>query len=64
MSTLTLTVNGQTVNRAVQPATLLVNFLREELRLTGTHLGCGKCPGESFLTDVKGQGRTERAQNR
>ena len=45
MSTLTLTVNGQTVNRAVQPATLLVNFLREELRLTGTHLGCdtGQC---------------------
>ena len=45
MSTLTLTVNGQSVKRDVQPATLLVQFLREELRLTGTHLGCdtGQC---------------------
>jgi aerobic carbon-monoxide dehydrogenase small subunit len=45
MSTLTLTVNGQSVNRDVQPATLLVHFLREELRLTGTHMGCdtGQC---------------------
>ena len=37
MSTLTLTVNGQTVNRDVQPATLLVHFLRDTLSLTGTH---------------------------
>ena len=45
MSTLTLKVNGQTVSREVQPATLLVHFLREDLRLTGTHLGCdtGQC---------------------
>ena len=45
MSTLTLKVNGQTVSREVQPATLLVQFLREDLRLTGTHLGCdtGQC---------------------
>ncbi len=45
MSTLTLKVNGQTVSREVQPATLLVHFLREDLRLTGTHMGCdtGQC---------------------
>ena len=45
MSTLTLTVNGRSVKRDVQPATLLVHFLRDELRLTGTHLGCdtGQC---------------------
>ena len=45
MSTLTLKVNGQTVSREVQAATLLVQFLREDLRLTGTHLGCdtGQC---------------------
>ena len=45
MSTLTFKVNGQTVSREVQPATLLVHFLREDLRLTGTHLGCdtGQC---------------------
>ena len=45
MTTLTLTVNGQPVTRDVQPATLLVSFLREDLRLTGTHSGCdtGQC---------------------
>ena len=45
MTTLTLTVNGQTVTRDVQPSTLLVSFLRDELRLTGTHSGCdtGQC---------------------
>ena len=42
---LTLTVNGETVTREVEPNTLLVQFLRETLRLTGTHVGCdtGQC---------------------
>ena len=40
MSTLTLKVNGKIFTREVQPATLLVSFLREDLRLTGTHQGC------------------------
>src|SRR5262249_55037416 len=39
-STLTLKVNGETVTREVPPSTLLVEFLRETLRLTGTHVGC------------------------
>ncbi|MFM7505720.1 MAG: (2Fe-2S)-binding protein, partial [Rubrivivax sp.] len=46
MSTsLTLTVNGQSVTRDVPPQTLLVEFIREHLRLTGTHVGCdtGQC---------------------
>ena len=45
MSSLTLTVNGRAVTRDVEPATLLVNFLREGLQLTGTHVGCdtGQC---------------------
>jgi carbon-monoxide dehydrogenase small subunit len=38
--TLTLQVNGKTVTRQVEPQTLLVTFLREDLRLTGTHIGC------------------------
>jgi len=33
-------VNGQTYRRHVQPRTLLSDFLREDLRLTGTHVGC------------------------
>jgi carbon-monoxide dehydrogenase small subunit len=38
--TLKLTVNGRAVEREVEPATLLVHFLRDTLRLTGTHVGC------------------------
>lgn len=36
----TITVNGETRRREVEPRMLLVEFLREELRLTGTHIGC------------------------
>ncbi len=35
-----LTVNGRSVSGQVEPRTLLVSFLREDLRLTGTHVGC------------------------
>jgi carbon-monoxide dehydrogenase small subunit len=35
-----ITVNGRKVEKAVEPRTLLVHFLREELSLTGTHIGC------------------------
>jgi carbon-monoxide dehydrogenase small subunit len=40
-----LKVNGRTVEKAVEPRTLLVHFLREELNLTGAHIGCetGHC---------------------
>ncbi len=44
-SPLSLKVNGQTVSLDVEPRTLLVQLLRETLRLTGTHVGCdtGQC---------------------
>lgn len=35
-----ITVNGEQVHREIEPRMLLVQFLREELRLTGTHIGC------------------------
>ena len=35
-----LTVNGKPVTAAVEPRTLLVELIREQLRLTGTHVGC------------------------
>jgi carbon-monoxide dehydrogenase small subunit len=35
-----LTVNGGTYQREIEPRTLLVEFIREELGLTGTHIGC------------------------
>ncbi|WP_019587516.1 (2Fe-2S)-binding protein [Deinococcus apachensis] len=36
----TVTVNGRPHTRDVEPRTLLVHFLREDLGLTGTHVGC------------------------
>jgi aerobic carbon-monoxide dehydrogenase small subunit len=36
----TMTVNGEKVTREVEPRLLLVHFLRDTLRLTGTHWGC------------------------
>jgi carbon-monoxide dehydrogenase small subunit len=43
--TVTLTVNGKPVAAELDPRTLLVEFLRNELGLTGTHVGCdtGQC---------------------
>ncbi len=38
--TITLTVNGTEVTKEVDARTLLVHFIREDLDLTGTHIGC------------------------
>lgn len=40
MPQISLTVNGKAVTGNVETRTLLVEFLREHLRLTGTHVGC------------------------
>ena len=40
MANVTMTVNGRSVSKTVEDRTLLVDFLREELGLTGTHVGC------------------------
>jgi carbon-monoxide dehydrogenase small subunit len=40
MASVSMTVNGKAVSGEVDPRTLLVQFLRENLRLTGTHVGC------------------------
>ena len=37
---ISLTVNGTPVTAEIEPHTLLVQFLRDQLRLTGTHIGC------------------------
>ena len=39
-STISMTVNGQSVSAEVETDTLLVDFLRTNLSLTGTHVGC------------------------
>ncbi len=50
---ITLTVNGQRVAREVETRRHLADFLRQELRLTGTHLGCehGVCGACTVLVD-------------
>jgi carbon-monoxide dehydrogenase small subunit len=50
---LTLTVNGTRYERAVEPRTLLSDFLRHDLALTGTHVACehGVCGACSVLLD-------------
>ena len=48
-----LTVNGKNYQRAVDPRLLLSDFLRHELNLTGTHVGCehGVCGACTVLLD-------------
>jgi carbon-monoxide dehydrogenase small subunit len=50
---LTVTVNGTRYERSVEPRMLLSDFLRHELGLTGTHVGCehGVCGACSVLMD-------------
>jgi carbon-monoxide dehydrogenase small subunit len=49
----TVTVNGQSYERAVEPRLLLSDFLRHDLGLTGTHVGCehGVCGACTVLFD-------------
>src|SRR5437879_1013730 len=51
--TVRLTVNGRTYTRTVEPRTSLVDFLRDGLDLTGTHVGCehGVCGACTVLLD-------------
>ena len=40
MTTVSMTVNGKAVSEDVEDRTLLVHYIRDHLRLTGTHVGC------------------------
>lgn len=55
MVTVSMTVNGQSVVHDVEPRSLLVQFLRERLRLTGAHVGCdtSQCGACVVLVDGK-----------
>lgn len=48
-----ITVNGKSRKAFVEPRTLLVHFLREELNLTGTHVGCdtSQCGACTIMLD-------------
>ena len=49
-----LTVNGKKVQRFVEPRMLLVHFIREELALTGTHIGCDTSHCGACTIDLDG----------
>ena len=54
-----LSVNGEKIEREVEPRLLLADFLRSELQLTGTHVGCahGVCGACTIVVN----GRTARS---
>ena len=54
MPTVTMTVNGKSVSGEVEARTLLVEFLREHLRLTGTHVGCDTSQCGACVVHVDG----------
>jgi carbon-monoxide dehydrogenase small subunit len=55
MPTVSLTVNGKAVTADVDPRTLLVQFVREHLRLTGTHVGCDTSQCGACVVHVNGK---------
>jgi carbon-monoxide dehydrogenase small subunit len=52
--TVSLTVNGQRHERSIEPRMFLAQFLREELGLTGTHVGCDTCQCGCCTVHVNG----------
>jgi carbon-monoxide dehydrogenase small subunit len=54
MATVSMTVNGKSVSADVEPRTLLVQYLRESLGLTGTHVGCDTSQCGACVVHVNG----------
>ena len=55
VSTISVTVNGRTYQSDVEPRTLLVHYLREQLNLTGTHIGCDTSQCGACVVHVNGE---------
>ncbi len=53
--TVSMTVNGKPVSAEVDPRTLLVQFIRENQRLTGTHVGCDTSQCGACVVHVDGR---------
>ncbi|MBL9010491.1 MAG: (2Fe-2S)-binding protein [Alphaproteobacteria bacterium] len=54
MTAVSMTVNGKSVSADVEPRTLLVEYLRENQRLTGTHVGCDTSQCGACVVHVDG----------
>ena len=55
MPAVSMTVNGKKVEKEVEGRTLLVHFLRDQLRLTGTHVGCDTSQCGACVVHLDGQ---------
>ena len=55
MTKVSMTVNGKAVSGDVEPRTLLVHFMRDNLRLTGTHVGCDTSQCGACVVHVDGK---------
>ncbi|MGN6514358.1 MAG: (2Fe-2S)-binding protein [Rhizomicrobium sp.] len=55
MTTVSMTVNGKPVTANIEDRTLLVYFLRENLQLTGTHIGCDTSQCGACVVHVDGR---------
>ena len=55
MATVSMTVNGKAVSKDAEPRTLLVQFIRENLGLTGTHVGCDTSQCGACVVHVNGK---------
>ena len=55
MATVSMTVNGKAVSKDAEPRTLLVQFIRETLGLTGTHVGCDTSQCGACVVHVNGK---------
>src|ERR1700692_5159658 len=55
MATVSMTVNGKPITATIHPRTLLVQLLRENLRLTGTHVGCDTSQCGACVVHVNGK---------
>ena len=55
MTTVTMTVNGKSVSETVEGRTLLSTLLRDDLRLTGTHIGCDTSQCGACVVHVNGK---------
>jgi len=54
-SQISMTVNGEAVEALVEPRTLLIHFLREQLNLTGPHIGCDTSHCGACTVDLDGK---------
>lgn len=55
MVAISMTVNGKSVSGDVEPRTLLVDFIRQDLKMTGTHVGCDTSQCGCCVVHVDGE---------